>query len=280
MTNASYRRMHFEGIAFVLPAAVLLCLVLMAPIGYVMFFSVMKDGSPTMSGYQWIVSSALFSRVLWTTAEISIFSTLVSVFLGYIVAYHLSTLSPRARAIGLAFVLLPFWTSILVKSYSFTIILGREGLINNAIGFLLGANPEFSLIFNRVGVLVGMSNFLVPFVVFPLLANLLAQDRNLVQAASIMGAHPLVVFWRVTLPLSRPAILAGSLMCLIISFGFFVTPALLGGRSDIMLANLIDLFTRETLNWTNSSAIAVVLLLISGLIVAALSRVPNALERT
>jgi mannopine transport system permease protein len=258
---------------------ILLGAIFLAPIGYVIALSVYRDGVPTLSGYAWIVSSTLFSNVLLTTLQISVLSTLVSLVLGYIIAYHLSLLSPRGRAIGLAFVLLPFWTSILVKSYAFTVLLGRNGIVNMGLGWVLGANPQIPLIFNRVGVLIGMTNYLVPFIVFPVLSNLLAQDRNLLQAASIMGAHPLVGFWRVTLPLSRPGIFAGSLICLIISFGFFVTPSILGGRRDVMLANLIDLFTRETLNWTVSSAIAVLLLIVSGVIVALLSRVPGALER-
>jgi ABC-type spermidine/putrescine transport system permease subunit I len=116
-----------------------------------------------------------------------------------------------------------------------------------------------------------MSNHLVPFVVLPVLTNLLAQDGNLAKAASIMGASAWTIFWRVTLPLSVPAIVASMLMCLIISFGFFVTPALLGGRADVMLANLIDLFTRETLNWTVASAIAVLLLTASALLMLVLS---------
>jgi putative spermidine/putrescine transport system permease protein len=264
-----------RGLAFTLPATLLLVLVFLAPVGFVLMSSVYKDGAFTAAGLKWLTGSTLFVRVLWTTLQISVMSSLVSLVLGYALAFHLSRLSARKRAIGLMFVLLPFWTSILVKSYAFTMILGRDGLINHIFAWFLGFNPEFPMIFNRFGVMVGMSNYLIPFIVFPLLANLLAQDRNLVLAAAIMGARPSSIFLRVTLPLSMPAILAGSLMCLIISFGFFVTPALLGGRSDIMLANLIDLFTRETLNWPVSSTIAVVLLLVSLAIVVVLSRVPG-----
>jgi len=261
-----------SGLMFAAPALMLFAAIFAAPVAYIVAFSFQSSKGYSLDGYRWLTTSPLFSRVLWNTIEIAISATLVSVILGYALALHLSTLSPRKRAIGMALVLFPFWTSILVKSYSFTIILGRRGIINSVLGWVLGGNPELPLIFNRAGVLIGMSNHLVPFVVFPVLVNLLAQDRNLPKAAAIMGATPLSVFWRVTLPLSAPAVLAGALICLIISFGFFVTPALLGGRADVMLANLIDLFTRETLNWTVSSAVAVVLLAASCVLILGLSR--------
>ncbi|MFA5490354.1 MAG: ABC transporter permease [Candidimonas sp.] len=265
-------RIPLDGFGFILPSLILFAAVFAVPIGYVVMFSFQTDEGASLDGYRWILDSNLFGRVLWTSVQIALLATLVSVILGYLLALFLYRLSPRKRAVGLAFVLFPFWTSILVKSYSLTVLLGREGVVNSTLGWFLGYNPELPLIFNRIGVLIGMSNHLVPFVVFPVLANLLAQDRNLGQAAAIMGASPFTIFRRVTLPLSTPAILAATLMCLIISFGFFVTPALLGGRTDVMLANLIDLFTRETLNWTVASAIAVVLLTASIVLVLALSR--------
>jgi ABC-type spermidine/putrescine transport system permease subunit I len=264
---------------FVLPAVALMVAVLLVPLGYVLYFSVTKDGVPTAEGYADLFRSTLFLRVLGTTLSISVTATLVSVLLGYPVALHLSRQSARRRALLLPLVLLPFWTSILVKSYAFTILLGRQGIINRILAWLFGPEFNVQLIFNRTGVIIGMVNYLLPFVVFPLLANLLAQDRNLTQAAESMGASPTRIFWKVTLPQSIAALASGALLCLILSLGFFVTPAILGGRQDMMLANLIDLFTRETLNWTASSAIAVVLLLLSGIVVYLLSRIPGARER-
>lgn len=266
---------RWQGLGFATPAILLFSAIFAVPIGYIFLFSFQSNGSFSLEGYRWLFTSTLFSRVLWTSIEISAIATVVGVLLGYVLAFYLSRLSARKRAIGLALVLFPFWTSILVKSYSFTIILGKNGLINSALAWVLGANPGIPLIFNRVGVIIGMTNHLLPFVVFPVLVNLLGQDRNLPKAASIMGASALTIFRRVTFPLSVPAVVASALMCLIISFGFFVTPALLGGRRDVMLANLIDLYTRETLNWTLSSAIAVVLLMASGLLVLGLSRVSS-----
>lgn len=260
---------------FVVPALLLMGAIFLIPLGYVFYFSVAIDGALTLSGFVNLLTSALFFKVFATTMEISLLSTAVSVLLGYAVAFHLSRVSPHRRVFYLAMVLLPFWTSILVKSYSFTLILGREGIVNTLLTSIFGEAARLELIYNRTGVIIGMTNYLVPFVVFPVLSNLLGQDRNLRTAAEVMGAGPLRIFLRVTLPLSLPGVMAGAIMCMVLSIGFFITPAILGGRSDIMLSNLIDLFTRETLNWNMASAIGVSLLLVTGLLVAVLSRLPG-----
>lgn len=260
---------------FVVPALILMGLIFLVPLGYVFYYSLLVDGRFSTDGFVTLLTSGLFYRVFITTFEISFLSTAVSVFLGYAVALHLSRLEPRRRIIYMGMVMLPFWTSILVKSYSFTLILGRRGIINSVLTYLFGDAARLELIYNRIGVVIGMTNYLIPFVVFPVLANLLAQDRNLRTAAEIMGARPLRIFMSITLPLSIPGIVAGALMCLVLSFGFFITPAILGGRRDVMLSNLIDLYTRETLNWNLAAATGVSLLLITALLMAVLSRLPG-----
>lgn len=260
---------------FVAPALILMGLIFLIPLGYVFYYSLVLDEKFSVDGFATLLSSGVFYSVFITTFEISFLSTAVSVFLGYVVALHLSRLKPRMRIIYMAMVMLPFWTSILVKSYSFTLILGRRGVINSVLTYLIGDAARMELIYNRIGVVIGMTNYLIPFVVFPVLANLLAQDKNLRTAAEIMGAKPLKIFTSITLPLSLPGVLAGAMMCMVLSFGFFITPAILGGRRDIMLSNLIDLYTRETLNWNLAAAAGVSLLLVTALLVAILARVPG-----
>jgi ABC-type spermidine/putrescine transport system permease subunit I len=259
-----------ELLLFLAPICALMGVGLVVPLGFILHSSV---GGPALSlgAYEALFGSALFLRVVATTLEIAAAATLLSLALGYPVALHLSRLSDRWRPVFLVLVLLPFWTSILVKSYSFIVLLGEEGLVNAALAAL--GLPKAPLIFNRVGVLVGMTNYLVPFVVFPVLANLLAQSPDLRRAAAVMGASPTRIFWRITFPLSLPGVVAGGIITFVISLGFFVTPALLGGRRDMMLANLIDFYTRETLDWAAASAIAVLLLAATGLLLAALGRV-------
>lgn len=180
--------------------------------------------------------------------------------LGYAVALHLARQSPRRRALYMVLVLLPFWTSILVKSYAFTVILGREGVINSLLSWVSGSHIALPMILNRFGVMVGMTNYLTPFIVFPVLASLLAIDPALYRAADIMSARPMRIFFTITLPLSLPGVMAGVSSVIVMSLGFFIIPALLGGRQDVMLANLVDFYTRETLDWNMAAAIGVLLL--------------------
>jgi len=165
-------------------------------------------------------------------------------------------------------VMLPFWTSILVKSFAFSIVLGEQGLVNRGLVAAFGEAARSELIFNRTGVVLGMTNFLLPFVVLPVLASLLAQNQSLYRVAQIMGAGPLRVFWSITLPLSLPGAMAGALMALTLSTGMYITPALLGGRKEMMMANLVDFYTRQTLDWAMASAIAILLLLMSAVLIA------------
>ena len=242
---------------FIAPAAILSLLVALVPLAFIVYTS--TAGGTSLGSFTSILQSSLFRRAITTTVIVSLLASLISLVLGYIVALHLARQSARRRAALMVLVLLPFWTSILVKSYAFTIILGREGLINSFLSWVTGAEVALPLIFNRIGVIVGMTNYLTPLVVFPVLASLLAIDPALYRAAEVMGAKPGRIFLTVTLPLSAPGILAGVLSAAVMSLGFFIVPALLGGRQDLMLANLVDFYTREVLDWNVASAVGVIL---------------------
>ncbi|PDQ22265.1 spermidine/putrescine ABC transporter permease [Mesorhizobium sanjuanii] len=231
------------------------------------------EGGFTLRAYAELATSTLFYKVLRTTFVISLTATLVSLFIGYPVALHLSRQSPRRRTFYLMLVMLPFWTSILVKSFALTVLLGHSGIVNQALGFISGGTIQFPMVFNRFGAIVGMINYLLPFMILSVLGSLLAQDGNLARAAEVMGAGPFRIFRQVTLPLSMPGVIAGIIINFTLSIGMYITPALLGGRQDMMIANLIDFYTRQTLDWPMASAISVVLLLISGALVTILGRV-------
>jgi ABC-type spermidine/putrescine transport system permease subunit I len=220
--------------------------------------------------YAQLLDSRLFRRITLTTFEISLAATLLSCVIAYPIALHLARQSSRRRRLLIVLVLLPFWTSILVKSYSYIVILGDQGFIN--WGLAAVGIGRIELIFNRIGVLIGMANYLTPFVVFPLLSNLLHQDANVVKAAELMGASATRIFLTITFPLSIPGLSAGAIMCFVLSLGFFITPTLLGGRKDMMIANLIDFYLRQALDWPTASAIAVILLATTGLLLSLLGR--------
>ncbi len=267
--------LRFRAAAFVLPAVAFMVLVYALPLAGVLGQSVMNpdDGRWSLAGYREILSSTLFYKVAWSTFVISASATVVSLLLAYPLAYFLSQRTPRMRALLMIFVLVPFWTSVLVKAFAFTILLGQSGIVNQLLGAV--GLPAIKLLFNRIGVMIGMSHYLIPFMIFPILTSLLAQPPELARAASIMGAGRLRIFLRVTLPLSLPGVVTGTLLVFILSLGFFVMPALLGGRQDMMLANLVDFYTRETLNWQVASALAALLFGFAALVAFALAKIPG-----
>jgi mannopine transport system permease protein len=257
------------------PLTALMLAVLVYPLGLTVWTSV-YPGHFTLQAYSELLASGLFQKVLKNTFEISISGTVVSLLVGYPVAMHLAAQTPRRRTAYLILVMLPFWTSILVKSFALTAVFGNQGLINQLLGLLSGGQINLPMMFNRVGVILGMINFLLPFMILSILGSLLAQDRTLILAAETMGAKPWRIFRKITLPLSLPGVIAGVLINVTLSIGMYITPALLGGRQDMMVANLVDFYTRQTLDWTAASATAVVLLAISGVLVFLLGRVRGA----
>lgn len=244
--------------SFAIPATVFLALVFAVPligIAIESFREATGGGEYTLAAYIKILTTPLFLRVAYTTLEISLGASTTSLLLAYPIAYFLWRQPPKRRAFYMILVLVPFWTSSLVKVFSFIVLLGQSGIINQLLG-AVGIGP-IKMLFNRFGVFAGMSHFLIPFLVFPILASLQKQPPELAKAAAMMGAGKLRIFLRVTLPLSLPGVAAGFLLVFIISLSFYVIPATLGGRTDIMIANLVNFYARELLDWPMASAVAV-----------------------
>jgi len=259
------RSVQLRYIALVLPIVLYLAFFYGYPVLAMLFRSI-NEPTWTLDNFAEIFRTSVYAHVLWITVQISLVVTVVTLILAYPLAYLLSSISSSRANLLMILVLVPFWTSILVKSYAFTVLLGKEGVVNSILTWAFGEGAQLPLLFNRLGVMVGMTNYLIPFVVFPVLASLLAIDRSVYRAVEIMGAKPATVFWKVTLPLSMPGVLSAVISTFVMSTGFFVIPALLGGRKDVMLANLVDFYTRETLDWNMAAGIGVILLAIVTLI--------------
>ncbi|WP_426441290.1 ABC transporter permease [Bradyrhizobium genosp. P] len=243
---------------FMSPATLIGGAIVLPPALYILYTSV-QGPNLSLAAFNAVLSSALFRNSLATTLYIAGLSSILSLILGFIVALHLARQPARRRSFFMVLVLLPFWTSVLVKCFAFTIILGRNGIINSLLSWIFNTSVTLPLVFNLVGTLVGMTNYLVPLVVLPVLASLLAIDRGIYRAASIMGAKPAHIFWTVTVPLSLPGVIAALVSVFVMSLGAFIVPALLGGSGNIMLANLVDFYNREVLDWPKASAISVLL---------------------
>ena len=203
-----------------------------------------------------------YIRVFWITLQIAIIVTLCTLMLGYPVAYALSSVSASRANLLMILVLIPFWTSILVRSYAWMVLLGQEGIINQVLIVSGVLSQPMQLLNTRLAVYLGMVHILLPFMILPLYAVMRGIDRNLLRAAGNLGGPPAAVFRRIFLPLSLPGIAAGCLLVFILSLGFYITPALLGGQRDIMVSMLIQQQVSQ-LNWGFGAALALVLLVLA-----------------
>jgi len=202
----------------------------------------------------------VFGRILGRTFGISAVITLWCLLLGYPLAYWLSTLSARRANVLMILVLVPFWTSILVRVAAWIVLLQSSGLVNRALIGLGLINEPLTLLFNRTGVIIAMVHILLPFMILPLYSVMKSVPPTYVRAAVSLGSPPLAAFFRVYVPQTYPGIGAGALLVFILSIGYYVTPALLGGADDQMLSYYIAQYTNVNVNWGMASALGALLL--------------------
>ncbi|MBI3156685.1 MAG: ABC transporter permease [Burkholderiales bacterium] len=218
----------------------------------------------------------VFLRILWRTFEISLVVTLACLLLGYPLAYWLATLPARQANVLMILVLVPFWTSILVRVAAWIVLLQREGLVNKALMSLSVVQEPLTMLFNRSGVIVAMVHILLPFMILPLVSVMKGVPPTYLRAAVSLGSPPLAAFFRVYLPQTYPGIGAGALLVFILSIGYYVTPALLGGADDQMLSYYIAQYTNVDINWGMACALGAVLLAATLVLYAVYRRVVKA----
>ncbi|WP_066255478.1 ABC transporter permease [Neobacillus drentensis] len=246
-------------------------LLLFVPFGYIfilMFFSMAdffklsffdEDGF-TLEYISHIFSTDVYLKVLWLTLKISFLVTVFSLIFAYPLAYMLvSTKSNLWKKIIFSAVLIPFWISLLVRTFSWTILLRKNGVINTILLDLGIIDHPLELIYNTTGVVIAMTHILLPYMVLSLYSVMAGIDQRLLQAAQGMGARPWKAFIQVFFPLSIPGLLSGSLLVFVMGIGYFITPALLGGTNTTMISMLIESNINTTLNWHMASALALVL---------------------
>jgi putative spermidine/putrescine transport system permease protein len=266
------RRTSASAWGLVLPLMAALLLLYLLPLANILWISV-TDPAPGLGNYQRLADSDAMQRVLWTTFRVAAWTTLCAVVLGYLVAYVMLHASPRHRVWITAFVLVPFWVSVLVRAFAWLTLLRSEGLVNGALAGLGLITEPLPLVRNEFGVLVGMVHYMVPYAVLPLYAGMKGIDPALGAASRSLGAGPLRTFARVFLPLSLPGIFAASLLVFVLSLGFLVSPAILGGGKVVMIAEYVRLQIFQTVRWGVGTMMASVLLLSVLALIAMLSRV-------
>lgn len=256
------------------PALVLLFGVFLMPIGWFLTSSLREIG--TLAEIWEEMEAVLFSdtigRVILNTNGIGAVVTLLVLLIGYPVSYALSRARGFAFTLILLCIVLPYFTSTIVRTYAWMVLLGRNGLINQALLGLGWISAPLDLLYNRTGVVIGMTYVLLPYMVLTLYAAMKAVDPRLLQAAEGMGASPWQVFRRVFMPLTLHGVVAGVLITFILAIGFFITPALMGGPADIMIAMLIEREVELTQNWPTAAMMTIVLLAVTLILYAVYSR--------
>lgn len=216
---------------------------------------------------------ALYVTVLLRTLLMAGVVTLLCVGLGYPLAYWLAKQPTNRANLLMILVLLPFWTSLIVRTASWIVLLQSGGLINHALLGLGIIEHPLVLVFNRVGVYISMTHILMPFFVLPLYAVMKGISPNYVRAAISLGAHPFIAFWRVYIPQTYAGVTAGALLVFMMAIGYYITPALLGGPGDQMLSYFVAFFTNTTMNWGMAAALGTQLLVIVTLLYVVYMRV-------
>jgi ABC-type spermidine/putrescine transport system permease subunit I len=221
------------------------------------------DPEFTLKHYLRLYQKPVYLKVIFLTFRLSIICTLSALLLGYPIAYLMNHVSSNTRNILMIIVVLPFWTSLLVRMYAWMVILGRQGIVNTMLMKLGIISAPLDLLYNTFSVTIGMVHLLLPFMIFSLYSVMSGIDLNTVRAAQSLGANPFVAFLKVFFPQSLPGVGAGSLTVFILAMGFFVTPALLGGRRDVVISMLIENQVNIQINWPFAAAIAFVLLILT-----------------
>ena len=244
------------------PAVAFLLVAYALPVANVLLLSV---GYPNLTGAHLLrfFREPVYLDVLQTTFAMSAIITVLCAVLGYPAAYLMATAGPRARTWLLVAVMLPFTTSMLVRTYAWMALLGRDGVVNQAmIALGLWGSPA-RLMHNTTGVLVGMVHVMAPFMILSIYAVMRNIDPGLLRAAETLGARPAVSHLTVYLPLAMPGVVAGSLLVFMLSLGFYITPALLGSTREVWIAMLVEMQVNQVMDWPFAATIATVLLVVT-----------------
>lgn len=246
-------------VLLVLPVILFVGVLFLLPVLRILMLSV-TEPAVGLGNYRELFTDPVYLKIIATTVRICVLTTVITLLMAYVLAYAMANVPSSARSWMLAFLLIPFWLSVLVRAFAWVLLLSRQGIVNATLMALGVIDSPLTLLRNETGVLIGMVHFMVPYATLPMLSNMLGIDRALMAASRSLGAGPIRTFLRVYLPLSLPGVLAAGVLVFVFCLGFFITPALLGGGKTMMVAQYIQFGISETMNWGISTAFATVLL--------------------
>lgn len=234
-----YRAFRQSAWPLLAPIAVLYGFVLLYPLLWLLFRSFIGDDGATVKNYVEIFATPIFLRVLWDSFFVGITVTATCIVLGYPLAYLITFITPRKRLFLIGVLLTPLLVGALIRSFAWLAILAKQGVVNEALLRLGIIGTPLQLVYSSTGLYIGMINVMLPFCVLPMISAMRGIDGRLIDAAQSLGAHPFRAFTRIFLPLSMTGVTAGAMLTFLLSIGFYITPALLGGRKQTMIAQLI-----------------------------------------
>lgn len=256
--------------ALTAPAVVIVLAAFVLPMAAIFWLS-FTTPELGLATYREVLAEDVTVRVLLRTLRMAAIVTVVTLGLGYPYAYAMTVATPRTRAVLIALVLMPFWTSLMARTFAWVVLLSDNGFVNQALQ-AIGLGPV-TLLRTSTGVTIGMSQVLLPFMVLPLYSHLRTIDLTLMSAAQGMGARPSVAFRRVYLPLSLPGIVSGATLTYILALGFYITPRLLGSPRDAMISQLLALKVERLLAFDQAGALGAILIVVTLLLLVVTSRV-------
>jgi len=252
----------WRGVLPLAPLLVFLLVFFVYPVAQVLSLSLAPGASP----YRELLTAPVYRAVLWRTFHVSLTVTLLCLGLGYPVAYTAAAARRPWAGLVLTLAVMPFWISVLGRSFTWLVLLQRNGVVNQALQGLGLTREPLPLVYNAFGVYLGMVHVLLPFMILSLYSVLRGIDGALLRAAAGLGATEWQAFRHVYLPLSLPGVAAGAVLVFAMGLGFFITPALLGGGQLTLIAMLIETNVHATLDWPLASALSVVLLAATALV--------------
>lgn len=260
--TATRRRRDWRSIRLLVPALLLLVIFFLLPVLSLLLRSVLEP-TPGLSNYAQLLGSTTYLRVFGNTFLVATVVTVVTLAIGFPTAWLLAIAPRKLSSVLFAILLLSMWTNLLARTFAWMVLLQQTGPINRLLMALGVISEPLTLVNNLIGVTIGMTYIMLPFLIMPLHATLRSIDPSTLRAAAICGASRWQAFWRVLVPLAMPGIASGALMVFVMALGYFVTPALLGGASYMMLAELIAQLVQQLLNWGLAGAAAFVLLAVT-----------------
>jgi ABC-type spermidine/putrescine transport system permease subunit I len=274
MTSAARQDRGFAA-ALLAPIGALYLFCLVAPISYFLAVSFLRyspselySSTPTLENYGRLLLDPYNQNIILNTFRVAAIVTAITLILGYCLAYFLSRAAPAWRGFLMFLIVAPLMTGVIVRTYGWIVLLGSDGLINRLLLALGLVNRPLQLLNSEPTVIVALVHLMLPFMTFPIFSALVGQDPHLVPAASTLGARPGRAFLEITVPLSRSGVVMGSALVFTLTAGAVVTPALLGGRSVMMMGQMLYQLVLSTFNWPLGAAFAVVLVVCQLLVIS------------